>query len=470
MEKAMSILMAAHKAWNSGADMRARRNRYKQYTYGNQWGDLIADDHGNIVTEGEYASASGKKPLSNNLIRRLVKCIVGRFRTEHINALGGDAMRKVSQMNHLDELDSRMLEEFLISGCAIQRVVEEHRPGMGMGVWIDNVSPSRFFVNATSDPRGWDVEMVGMLHDMSLTEVMMRYSHGSREKARELRRLYADDAELHSATQALGLSVNDSLDFFRAGESRCRVIEVWTLESREVLRCHDALTGEYYCTGIDREPELIATNAMRREQGEDEVAMRWEIATRWHCRFLSPSGDVLDEMDSPYRHGLHPFAVKLYPLTDGEVHSFVEDVIDQQRYVNRLITLIDHIMGASAKGVLMFPDNQRSETMTWEQIGRLWSSCNGVIPYRPKNGEPGPQQISSNCTNIGAYELLNLEMKLFEDISGVSQAFQGREAASGTAASLYNAQAANSAISLADIFATFNDFRHCRNRLVEGTR
>lgn len=112
MEKAMSILMAAHKAWNSGADMRARRNRYKQYTYGNQWGDLIADDHGNIVTEGEYASASGKKPLSNNLIRRLVKCIVGRFRTEHINSLGGDAMRKVSQMNHLDELDSRMLEEF----------------------------------------------------------------------------------------------------------------------------------------------------------------------------------------------------------------------------------------------------------------------------------------------------------------------------------------------------------------------
>ena len=64
--------------------------------------------------------------------------------------------------------------------------------------------------------------------------------------------------------------------------------------------------------------------------------------------------DIISQYDSSYRHRSHPFVFKLYPLTDGEVHSMVEDVIDQQKYVNRLITLVDHIMGASAKGALLY--------------------------------------------------------------------------------------------------------------------
>ena len=43
---------------------------------------------------------------------------------------------------------------------------------------------------------------------------------------------------------------------------------------------------------------------------------------------------------------------KAYPFIDGEIHSFVADVIDQQRYTNRLITLNDWVIRASAKGVL----------------------------------------------------------------------------------------------------------------------
>lgn len=50
-----------------------------------------------------------------------------------------------------------------------------------------------------------------------------------------------------------------------------------------------------------------------------------------------------------------------------------------------------------------------------------------------------------------------------EDISGVSRAFMGREAGSTTAASLYNAQAQNSAVAMADIYATFNSFRGDRD-------
>ena len=43
--------------------------------------------------------------------------------------------------------------------------------------------------------------------------------------------------------------------------------------------------------------------------------------------------------------------------TQANIAELDQNIIDQQRYINRLITLIDFIMGASAKGVLVFPEN-----------------------------------------------------------------------------------------------------------------
>lgn len=461
------ILYAAYQAWSAGADLRARRNRYKRYTYGDQWSDLVRDSSGNLVPEGDAVESAGKKPLTNNLLRQLVKSIVGRFRS-----MDGAPAGEVAVRNQLSELDARLLEEFLISGCAIQRVTREHRPGLGEGMWVDNVSPARFFINSTSDPRAWDVQMLGMLHDMSPTEVIMRFAHGSRSRARQLTDIYAscDASAIHSYAVSLGLSINDSLDFFSVtgDRRRCRVIEVWTLESRERLLCHDRKSGRYYAMALDDESLLEETNASRLKMSQPTIDYRWDVSTVWHCRFYAPNGQLLDEMDSPYGHAFHPFAVKFYPLTDGEIHPFIEDVIDQQRYVNRLITLVDHIMSTSAKGVLLFPESQRTNGLTWEEIGKRWAQPNAIIPVRVKNGDPLPQQVSVNNTDMGAYQLLDLEMRLMEQVSGVSNAFQGRDVSARTAASLYQEQTHNSVIALTDIFQTFEAFRKQRDLLLSS--
>lgn len=181
------------------------------------------------------------------------------------------------------------------------------------------------------------------------------------------------------------------------------------------------------------------------------------------CRWFSPMGHVLADYISPYAHGSHPFVMKFYSLTDGEVHSFVEDVIDQQKYVNRLITLIDHIMGASAKGVLLFPDIGLPEGFTWHDIKRIWSATNGIIPYSPNRMGEIPKQISTNATDIGAYEMLQVQMKLFEDISGVNNALQGKLSSSSVGAETFQRQIDNATIALGDIFDTFNTFRNDRN-------
>ena len=126
MEK--EILRQAYSAWNSAAGLRERRARYKRYTYGDQWSDLVLSSKGHIVRERDRLTESGKSPMINNLIRQLVKTIVGRYR----NIMADKEMYKsgLSSRNHLPELDSRLLEEFLISGTAVQRIVREKRFGV----------------------------------------------------------------------------------------------------------------------------------------------------------------------------------------------------------------------------------------------------------------------------------------------------------------------------------------------------
>lgn len=80
--KAFHLLMEAQNYWNQMARFRAERERNKRYTYGDQWGDLI-DFEGEKITEKEYIKRQGSIPLTNNLIRRLVRSIVGVYRSQN---------------------------------------------------------------------------------------------------------------------------------------------------------------------------------------------------------------------------------------------------------------------------------------------------------------------------------------------------------------------------------------------------
>lgn len=134
----------------------------------------------------------------------------------------------------------------------------------------------------------------------------------------------------------------------------------------------------------------------------------------WYYYYLSPLGDILAEGETPYEHKSHPYVFKAYPFIDGEIHSFVGDVIDQQRYTNRLITLYDWIMRASAKGVLMIPEDCIPQGMSPEEFSEAWAKFNGVVIYKPNKSGQVPQQVASNSTNIGINELLQLQLKFLK--------------------------------------------------------
>jgi hypothetical protein len=463
--RSLAVLNAAYRAWLAWADFRKIRRRNKNFTYGSQWNDLTRDSDGNVVTEYEEMAQNGKEPITNNLIRQLVKSVVGRFRND-LQAPSDECLKAIHSSNLLDELDSRSLEEFLISGCCIQRIGFA-RHFNRRGIRIDNVNPNRFFCNALSDSRGWDCEIVGQIHDLSLTEIIMRIADSDRNLAAWIRNVYCNlnSTSISFFASSIGADAELGDDFWHARTNRCRAIEVWTLESHEILRCHDVKSADFYYVDYDRHDAVEEENRSREEAGEPLIITSWDIIETWHCRWYAPDGTLLAHFDSPYANGAHPFIMKLYPLTDGEIHSFVEDVIDQQKYVNRLITMVDHIMGASAKGVLLFPEKCMPAGYSWERLKQDWSKTDSIIPYNTVAGEKIPQQISTNATNMGAYEMLSLQMRLFEEISGVSGALQGRTSNPATGAQLYNAQAQNSAITLSDIFCSFQSFRSERDSL-----
>lgn len=482
--RAFDILMEAQHYWNQMEDFRKDRERNKRYTYGFQWDDKICVD-GETMTEEEYIKRQGNVPLKNNLIRRLVKSVLGVYRSQSKEPTCtardrdeqklGETMSTIlqcnMQLNRMTEVYARTMEEFLISGFIVHRKSYGWRNGKE-DCWTDYVQPNNFFIdNNMRDFRGWDVSVLGEIHDISFGQLCEQFA-SSPEDYRRLRDIYkwaAKKEYIASYAERFGYSRLENYDFlFTSEPGRCRVIEVWRKEQKPRYRCHDYQNGDIFKIDVeDYQKCVVAVNDERIEMAksvgmpEEEVPLvkaTWFIDDYWCFYYLSPFGDILKEGETPYEHDSHPYVFKAYPFIDGEIHSFVSDVIDQQRYTNRLITLYDWIMRASAKGVLMMPDDCLPDGVSIDDIAESWAEFNGVIVYRPSKSGRVPEQVANNSTNIGIAELLNIQLKFFEDISGVTGALQGKPGFSGESAAHFQQQTQNATTTLLDLLECFSGF------------
>ena len=481
--RAFDVLMEAQHYWDNMSRFRIERERNKRYNYGDQWMDVITVD-GEQMTEEEYIRSQGNVPLKNNLIRRLVRNVLGVYRSQSkeptcvardrdeqkLSETMSTILQCNMQLNRMQEVYARTMEEFLISGFIVHRKWYGWRNDK-LDCWTDYVQPNNFFIdNNMRDFRGWDVSCVGEVHDIDFGTLCREFAE-SPSDYRRLADIYSSARQknlLMTACERFGYSRLQNYDFlFTTDPTRCRVIEVWRKESKPRYRCHDYNNGDVFKVELSDKEELVdRVNADRLRRGleagmeEDDIPLikaTWFMDDYWYYYYLTPFGDILKEGESPYEHRSHPYVFKAYPFIDGEIHSFVGDVIDQQRYTNRLITLYDWIMRASSKGVLLVPEESIG-SMDINEIADEWSRFNGVIAIKTKNGVPLPQQIANNATNIGISELLNLQLKFFEDISGVNGALQGKPGYSSTSGALYAQQTQNATTSLLDLLDSFSNF------------
>lgn len=482
--RAFDILMEAQYYWSQMDDFRKDRERNKRYTYGFQWDDMICVD-GKSMSEEEYIKSQGNVPLKNNLIRRLVRSVLGVYRSQSKEPTCtardrdeqklGETMSTIlqcnMQLNRMNDVYARTMEEFLISGFIVHRKSYGWRNGKE-DCWTDYVQPNNFFIdNNMRDFRGWDVSVLGEVHDISFGQLCEQFA-SSPQEYRQLRDIYKWAARkdyIATYAERFGYSRLENYDFlFTSEPGRCRVIEIWRKEQKPRYRCHDYQNGDIFKIDEEDYAQVVLTEneermRMAKEAGmpEDEVPLikaTWFVDDYWYFYYLSPFDDILREGETPYEHGSHPYVFKAYPFIDGEIHSFVADVIDQQRYTNRLITLYDWIMRASAKGVLMMPEDCLPDGVSIDDIAESWTEFNGVIVYKPSKSGKVPEQVANNSTNIGIAELLNMQLKFFEDISGVTGALQGKPGYSGESASHYNQQTENATKSLLDLLECFSCF------------
>lgn len=496
---AIDFLDECATCWNALDEARRKLRRSLMYSYGDQWGDYVRDpDTNNYMTEGELIKKNGKVPLKNNMIAPILNNVDGQLRQNlmrpvcvvrdqsesKIGEMMSIAIEYVHDINELEEVDSASMRMLLNGGMTAQRIEFGVNPSRNkQDVWVYEVNPSRLFFNTNlEDVRMWDVTCIGELFDIPLEEVLAHFGRTPHDK--ELIKQIYGGATTYTYVANRGVQGDESrlLSFYTPSRNDlCRVILGWRLESRDAYYWNDNMNGTWGYLPYNEESRkaLDAENVKRREEAaangvedDDILTIEYYYATEryWYYRYMSPYGHVLKEGRSPYWHGEHNYVLHLYPLVQGKLGNFVEQFIDQQRAINRTATLIDFVRGTSSKGVLVV-DDEAFESMTREEVVDEYVRYNGVLFVKLKPGQSIDgvvRQYNSGASVAGDFELLSLQLRLINEISGVNSAMQGQAPKAGTPASLYAQQAYNSSLNLKGMFDSFRLFRRRRdNKLMK---
>ena len=483
------VLGDAFSCWNSLEDLRLKEKRHERYVFGDQWGDRIVK-YGVAMTEKANILLQGNVPLQNNRIRNIVRTVVGQFQNnqtepvcvsrerdeQEMGETMSNTIQYVYQNNKMWGLDSLALYNLLISGIPAFRS-EWGRREDRWDVWTDIIDLERLIIdNDMKDPRGHDCRLVGALWDMGLNDVLAKFATNEEERDKILDIYnHVGMSSVFSEFTSRYTDRRDDLNFFVAENNQCRVIEVWRRESKERIECWDTRSGDYFKVELEdinrirQENQRRISNYIKQGLEEEDyrlIKTRWFVDSYWYFYFLSPMGDVLKEGETPYWHKSHPFSFKMYPQYNGKVYPFVGDFIDQQRFINRYMMLYDFIIRNSAKGVLVAPRELLDE-YTQEMIRDEWTRVDGVILYNgfALNTLPNAkiEQIKNASVPVGITEMIAMQTKMLEEVSGVSGALQGQAPKSGTPSSLYLQQSQNSSSSLTEIFESFRELRESRD-------
>ena len=106
----------------------------------------------------------------------------------------------------------------------------------------------------------------------------------------------------------------------------------------------------------------------------------------WYVQYLTPNATIIDEYVSPYECGC-PITVVKYPYVNGEVHSYISDGLEMQRFYNRMWVLDDATIRSAAKGALAMDTRATSDDQTPEEmrLNRGTLTKPGVnSPYRDR--------------------------------------------------------------------------------------
>lgn len=482
------LLYHCYHLWNNLEGFRERRARALRWIDGDQWGDMITVKNKTML-ERDYITSQGNVALQANQLKRLVETIAGgyvkqqnepickaRAREEQVyGELMSTCLQANWQLNDMPIIVDSAIKEVLGGGLAAVHESFEYRNGE-LDSWTDFCHPNYMFFDSTmKDPRYYDMELIGEIHDISFGRFCEKFAQEP-EDIEKFANWYADASSplYASLTEDINDKHNtEEMTFFTPKDRNlCRVYEIWRKESRDRYRVHDENTGELYIINADDHESIKAINAenARRKAlaaqqgwGEDEIPLihykeNFFVDTYWYGRFLTPQGYILWEGESPYTNRKCPYTLIILPMTDGKIVSYISDAIDQNRYINRMLTLYDWMQRAGLKGVTYIPKNSIPDDMTEDEFAEQLTSIDGIVFYEPRKDGVKPETFYSHPGTINLAEIVRMMKELMESGTSVSAAIRGEQPKSGTAAALYAQQTENSATPLASLMMRFGVF------------
>lgn len=518
------ILAQGYNCWESQYYWREQCRRNDMFVYGNQWGDFTQyfnDTLGRWVNirEDKLLLMQGGIPLTNNVLLSIIRTVTGLFignQTEPIviarardkqeaGEVASATLQMVYSKNKLWDLDRDKIVQYMVYGFAGGQGKFAFKDSR-KDVLFDDIRYDRFFYdNTMEDPRGTDCKIVGTIADLSLTDIVAIFSKGDPKRAESIRQIYGNvkgvDRNIIYDNSTRQNSDADIKDFYTptgAFQNMQRVICVWRKEIKERIFVHDYRIADTYKAELSA-IERIETENLRRKseiaQSVNEELSRSGLTPDvpgyqdqfnsltaeyekldlitydrffdnfWAYYFLSPSGAVIDSGETPYIENTCPIVFKLDLGSDMKIQPYVSGFIDQQKIINRNLSVQDYVNRVAIKGALFYDEETLPDDVTMADIEKKIARPGAVIGYRSNKGEP-PKQQTNNNSNTGAYEMVNMELQLLEKISGASNAIQGQNPSRQTTASQYAQQSQNSIGLLSVILDTFRDYREDRDRML----
>ena len=470
-----AILDEHRSDWEQMGDYRKRRKKARDYLRGKQWEETVPDPkrNGHTITEEEHIKRQGRVPWKMNHISPVIRNLKGQMlqnrseRMAYAESRKDDeaseqmtlALRAVRRMNRARSLEADAFGEHLLGGLHVWKAgAEWNERLLREEITLDLCKTTRIAFNQDlMDRRGKGLRRIVEIHDVTMNELVSKMAQ-TEEDAEELVQHYAGIAS-HEAHGPHGFSAEDARGFYHQPDSsKARVFECWRTEWRWASAIHDYATG-FMGLSDATEEEIAQENAFRAQQGIPLVEFDRVYDRVWVCYYITPQGKILDRVETEYWHEEHPFVIGFASFLDGDYWSLVEDIIDPQRLINRITASIDHMIGASAKGVLFVDEDVLdASSMDLDEIAEEWSSFQGVISLKLKAGlrlDDQMQQITANAIPAGLFSWLAEQKQWIQELSGVTGAQQGHKPPSGTAASLYAQQQQQSSLTTLIYLDTF---------------
>lgn len=505
-DSTLKLLQWLSHYYDNMSELRKKWKRAQDFVMGRQLEEKI-DWNGRKITIREYMELQGMPILEYDVISDKLISLVGLVRQQRATAsctavdpneedyisFFNEYLRQNDNNNNRQEMDARLFYEFCVYGFIGMSTVWDRRNGRE-GIFNDKVDIYKLAVPPFFKPDLSDIEIFGVAHDLTWREILAKFTDGSDGQAQQLNEIYLQTQTHYSPEQGYQATGEAQLtgleDFLHSSiQGKYRVIEVWTMESRQSLWVHDWDKSDAGFMPMGVMAELDAENESRKranvmmdenglpildENGEemyyvdpDELNLieyEPQMETFWYRRYITPNGYLLDARESPYfvlrdgyRCSIQPYSFLAYPCLQGEVKSLIMRMENNQRTLNHYMMMINFVVANGAKGTLLVDDASVSDKVSPEENRRNYNKTNGEYHWDSSKGGEKPEVLMNKSMPAGVEFMINFAKTMAAEGSGVQGALQGVHR--NTSGKQYQLERESASTSVTDFVESFNCFK-----------